>query len=61
MLVAPTPTAPIAAPPPNTARGDISADEMELQRTLRGGIIEGRTTVDDAIAGLMQRPFKAED
>ncbi len=24
-------------------------------------IIEGRTTVDDAIAGLMQRPFKAED
>jgi glycerol-3-phosphate dehydrogenase (NAD(P)+) len=24
-------------------------------------IVEGRATVDDAIAGLMQRPFKAED
>jgi glycerol-3-phosphate dehydrogenase (NAD(P)+) len=24
-------------------------------------IIEGRVSVDDAIAGLMQRPFKAED
>ena len=24
-------------------------------------IVEGRVTVDAAIAGLMQRPFKAED
>ena len=52
----PTPTAPITAPPPNTARGDISADEMELQRTLRGGFIEGRTTLPDSAAAVLIQP-----
>jgi formate dehydrogenase subunit gamma len=54
--VAPTPTAPITAPPPNTARGDTSADEMELQRTLRGGVIEGRTTLPDTAAAILIQP-----
>jgi formate dehydrogenase subunit gamma len=53
---APTPTAPITAPPPNTARGDTSADEMELQRTLRGGFIEGRTTLPDTAAAVLIQP-----
>jgi glycerol-3-phosphate dehydrogenase (NAD(P)+) len=34
--------------------------EMPITEAVHA-IIEGRTTVDDAIAGLMQRPFKAED
>ena len=54
--VAPTPTAPIIAPAPNTARGDISADEMELQRTLRGGFIDGRTTLPDQSASVLIQP-----
>ena len=54
--VAPTPAAPITAPPPNTARGDISAEEMELQRTLRGGFINGRITLPDAAASVLIQP-----
>ena len=34
--------------------------EMPITEAVHA-IIEGRMTVDDAIAGLMQRPFKAED
>jgi glycerol-3-phosphate dehydrogenase (NAD(P)+) len=34
--------------------------EMPITEAVHA-IIEGRVTVDDAIAGLMQRPFKAED
>lgn len=34
--------------------------EMPITEAVHA-IIEGRTGVDDAIAGLMQRPFKAED
>jgi len=34
--------------------------EMPISEAVHA-IIEGRTSVDDAIAGLMQRPFKAED
>jgi glycerol-3-phosphate dehydrogenase (NAD(P)+) len=34
--------------------------EMPISEAVHG-IIEGRMAVDDAIAGLMQRPFKAED
>lgn len=34
--------------------------EMPITEAVHG-IIEGRLSVDDAIAGLMQRPFKAED
>jgi glycerol-3-phosphate dehydrogenase (NAD(P)+) len=34
--------------------------EMPISEAVHA-IIEGRMTVDDAIAGLMQRPFKAED
>jgi formate dehydrogenase subunit gamma len=53
---APTPTAPIVAPPPNTARGDVSAEEMELQRALRGGLIDGRITIPDAAASVLIQP-----
>jgi formate dehydrogenase subunit gamma len=53
---APTPVAPIPAQPPNTARGDTSADELELQRTLRGGFIEGRSTLPDAAASVLIQP-----
>jgi formate dehydrogenase subunit gamma len=52
----PTPTAPIIAPPPNTARGDISAEEMELQRTLQGGFINGRITIPDRAASVLVQP-----
>jgi glycerol-3-phosphate dehydrogenase (NAD(P)+) len=34
--------------------------EMPITEAVHA-IIEGRVTVDDAISGLMQRPFKAED
>jgi glycerol-3-phosphate dehydrogenase (NAD(P)+) len=34
--------------------------EMPITEAVHA-IVEGRVTVDDAIAGLMQRPFKAED
>jgi glycerol-3-phosphate dehydrogenase (NAD(P)+) len=34
--------------------------EMPITEAVHA-IVEGRMTVDDAIAGLMQRPFKAED
>lgn len=54
--VAPTPTAPITALPPNTSRGDISADEMELQRTLQGGFINGRITIPDQAASVLIQP-----
>jgi formate dehydrogenase subunit gamma len=53
---APTPTAPVIAPPPNTARGDISAEEMELQRALRGGHIDGRITLPDSAASVLIQP-----
>jgi formate dehydrogenase subunit gamma len=52
----PTPTAPVVAPPPNTARGDVSAEEMELQRALRGGLIDGRITIPDAAASVLIQP-----
>ncbi|WP_207539203.1 formate dehydrogenase subunit gamma [Sabulicella rubraurantiaca] len=52
---APTPTAPIPAPPPMTARGP-SADELELQRTLQGGRIEGRVTIPNQAAGVLVQP-----
>jgi len=52
----PTPTAPVTAAPPLTARGDTSGDELELQRTLRGGFIEGRTTLPDAATAVLIQP-----
>lgn len=52
----PTPTAPITAAPPLTARGDTSADELELQRNLRGGYIQGHTTLPDASLSVLIQP-----
>ena len=54
--VAPTPTAPIIAQPPVSSRGDISADEMELQRTLQGGVINGRVTIPDQASAVLIQP-----
>lgn len=51
-----TPVAPIIAQPPNTARGNISADEMELQRALSGGSISGRGTLPDASSAVLIQP-----
>jgi formate dehydrogenase subunit gamma len=53
---APTPTAPVIAPPPVTARGNTSADELELQRTLRGGVIDGRVSIPNQSAGILVQP-----
>lgn len=52
----PTPTAPIIAPPPVTARGTTSGDEMELQRILRGGVIEGQVSIPNQAAGILVQP-----
>ena len=53
---APTPTAPITAPPPATARGTTSGDELELQRILRGGMIEGQVSIPNQSAGVLIQP-----
>ena len=53
---APTPTAPVPAAPPLTARGDPFADEMELLRTLRGGLVQGRTTLPDTASTVLIQP-----
>ena len=53
---APTPVAPIVAPPPLTARNQISAEELELQRTLQGGRIEGRITIPNQTASILVQP-----
>lgn len=44
---APTPVAPVTAPPPFTDRNMPDAEEMELQRMLQGGRIEGRVSIPD--------------
>jgi len=53
---APTPVAPVMAPPPVTARGTTSGDEMELQRILRGGVIEGQVSIPNQSAGILVQP-----
>jgi formate dehydrogenase subunit gamma len=52
---APTPVAPIPAPAPGTALG-LSAEELELQRTLQGGRIEGRITIPNETAAVLIQP-----
>ncbi len=53
---APTPVAPVQAPPPVTARGNTSADELEVQRILRGGVIEGHVSIPNQSAGILVQP-----
>ena len=53
---APTPVAPIPARPPETARGEVSADELEMQRILRGGVIDGRVSIPNQSAGILVQP-----
>jgi len=55
-------SAPIIAAPAfaqtasGTARGSISADEMEMQRLLQGGRVEGRTSIPDPQSGVLIQP-----
>jgi formate dehydrogenase subunit gamma len=51
-----TPVAPIQAPPPVTARGNTSADELELQRILQGGVIQGAVSIPNQSAGILVQP-----
>ena len=53
---APTPVAPIQAAPPVTARGTTSADELELQRILQGGVIDGKVSIPNQSAGVLVQP-----
>jgi formate dehydrogenase subunit gamma len=50
----------LAAPAPQAlaqgARGTVSAEEMELQRALQGGIIAGRVSIPDQQAGNLVQP-----
>ena len=50
----PAPAAP--APPPFTDRGLPNAEELELQRRLQGGRIEGRITIPDPQAASLIQP-----
>jgi formate dehydrogenase subunit gamma len=53
---APTPTTAAPAPVPFTARDVPDAAELELQRALRGGVIEGRVTIPNQAAGILIQP-----
>ncbi len=53
---APTPTTQAPAPTPFSDRNQVSAEEMELQRTLQGGRIEGRITIPDRQAASLIQP-----
>ena len=44
----------VASPAPG--RGTVSAEEMELQRMLQGGRIEGRVSIPDAKARSLIQP-----
>jgi formate dehydrogenase subunit gamma len=52
----PVPTTEIPAGRPFTDRPNIDAAELELQRALRGGVIEGRVTIPDQAAGVLIQP-----
>ena len=54
--VAPTPVAPIVAPPPLGERGQQDAAELELRALLRGEHITGRVSIPDAKAGNLIQP-----
>ncbi|MCB4821886.1 formate dehydrogenase subunit gamma [Roseicella aerolata] len=44
------------APTPSPGRGTVSAEEMEMQRMLQGGRIEGRVSIPDARAASLIQP-----
>jgi len=52
----PVPTTEIPATPPFTDRPQIDAAELELQRALRGGVIEGQVTIPNQAAGILIQP-----
>ncbi|MDN3566122.1 formate dehydrogenase subunit gamma [Paeniroseomonas aquatica] len=54
--VAPTPVAPIVAPPPLGERGQQDAAELELRALLRGEHISGRVSIPDAKSGNLIQP-----
>lgn len=57
--VAPRPAAPAAAIPPGPpmgVRAPMDAGELELERTLRGGVIDGRVTIPNQAAGILIQP-----
>ncbi|MBY0332832.1 MAG: formate dehydrogenase subunit gamma, partial [Acetobacteraceae bacterium] len=51
-----TPAPATPAPPPFTDRGLPNAEELELQRRLQGGRIEGRVTIPDRQAASLIQP-----
>lgn len=53
---APTPTTQAPAPTPFTDRNQVSAEELELQRTLQGGRIVGRISIPDRQAASLIQP-----
>lgn len=53
---APTPTTQAPAPAPFTDRNQLSAEELELQRALQGGRIEGRISIPDRQAASLIQP-----
>jgi formate dehydrogenase subunit gamma len=52
---APTPVAPVTAPPPEGARGP-TAEERELEAALKGERIEGRISIPNQSAGVLVQP-----
>lgn len=57
--VAPQPPAPAAEIPPGPpmgARAPFDAGELELQRALQGGVIDGRVTIPNQAAGVLIQP-----
>ncbi|WP_270938989.1 formate dehydrogenase subunit gamma, partial [Falsiroseomonas oryzae] len=57
--VAPQPTTPtteIRPGPPMGTRAPFDASELELQRALQGGVIDGRVTIPNQSAGILIQP-----
>lgn len=54
--VAPRPATAIPPGPPMGVRAPMDAGELELERTLRGGVIEGRVTIPNQAAGILIQP-----
>ncbi|MBO1075102.1 formate dehydrogenase subunit gamma [Roseomonas marmotae] len=52
---APTPVAPVTAPPPEGTRGP-TAEERELEAALKGERIEGRISIPNQSAGVLVQP-----
>jgi formate dehydrogenase subunit gamma len=51
-----TPTTVIPAGPPMAARTPFDAGELELERALRGGVIDGRVSIPNQSAGILIQP-----